>query len=151
MDERLPGSRQAEKLLTSAEGATMDELIAATGGPQYNLLRRLAAQGYKIRKVKEGRATRYRAIAPPQGSFEMQVSRKGQVTLPKEIRKRLGIHGGGSVYFVVRDEQVEMQPSRLSVTRLAGVLGKPRKHVSLMQMDEVIAKGAVGRFRRRSK
>lgn len=46
MDERLPGSRQAEKLLTSAEGATMDELIAATGGPQYNLLRRLEAQGY---------------------------------------------------------------------------------------------------------
>jgi antitoxin PrlF len=151
MDERLPGSREAERLLTSTDGATMDELIAATGGPQYNLLRRLEAQGYKIRKVKEGRATRYRAFAPPRDSFEMQVSRRGQVTLPKEIRERLGVHRGGNVKFIVRGEQVEMQSSRLSVTRLAGILGTPRKHASLTQMDEAIAKGAAERFRRKSK
>src|SRR5580700_8725337 len=95
MDERLSGPAQAEKLLTSTQGATMDELIAATGGPQYNLLRRLEAQGYKIRKVKEGRATRYRAVAPRETAFEMQVSRKGQITLPKDIRERLGVRGGG--------------------------------------------------------
>jgi AbrB family looped-hinge helix DNA binding protein len=151
MDERMPGSRQAEKLLTSAGGATMDELIAATGGPQYNLLRRLEAQGYKIRKVKEGRATRYRAVAPQQATFEMRVSRKGQVTLPKDIRERLRIRNGGNIKFVVKGDQVEMQPAQLSVTRLAGVLGKPRRHVSLKQMDEAIVKGAAGRFRRTSR
>jgi len=147
----MPGSRQAEKLLTSAGGATMDELIAATGGPQYNLLRRLEAQGYKIRKVKEGRATRYRAVAPQQATFEMRVSRKGQVTLPKDIRERLRIRNGGNIKFVVKGDQVEMQPAQLSVTRLAGVLGKPRRHVSLKQMDEAIVKGAAGRFRRTSR
>jgi len=147
----MPGSRQAEKLLTSAGGATMDELIAATGGPQYNLLRRLEARGYKIRKVKEGRATRYRAVAPQQATFEMRVSRKGQVTLPKDIRERLRIRNGGNIKFVVKGDQVEMQPAQLSVTRLAGVLGKPRRHVSLKQMDEAIVKGAAGRFRRTSR
>ncbi|MGD0866044.1 MAG: AbrB/MazE/SpoVT family DNA-binding domain-containing protein [Rhizomicrobium sp.] len=148
MDERLSGPAQAEKLLTGARGATMDELIAATGGPQYNLLRRLAARGYKIRKVKEGRATRYRAVAPPQGSFEMRVGNKGQVTLPKEVREKLGARSGDNVKFVVTNGQVEMQPVNLSVTRLAGILGKPHKHVTLKQMDEALTKGAVGRHRR---
>jgi antitoxin PrlF len=150
MDERLSGSREAEKLLTSAAGATMDELIAATGGPQYNLLRRLEARGYNIRKVKEGRATRYRAIAPRQAAFEMRVTSKGQVTLPKEVRERLGIRRGGSVSFVVGEDRVEMQPAGLSVTRLAGILGKPRKRVTLKQMDDAIAKAAVERYRRAS-
>jgi bifunctional DNA-binding transcriptional regulator/antitoxin component of YhaV-PrlF toxin-antitoxin module len=149
MDERLPGSRQAEKLLTSAEGATMDELIAATGGPQYNLLRRLEAQGYKIRKVKEGRATRYRAIAPSRGSFEMQVSRKGQVTLPREIREKLGVgRGGGRL-------QGSIEGNRLVIANGGGIedlfriLPKPGRPRSLEEIDQGIAEGATRQVGRR--
>jgi AbrB family looped-hinge helix DNA binding protein len=141
MDERLPGSRQAEKLLTSAEGATMDELIAATGGPQYNLLRRLEAQGYKIRKVKEGRATRYRAIAPQRGSFEMQVSRKGQVTLPKEIREKLGVRGGGRLHGSIEGDRMVIAAGG-GIEDLFRILPKPKHSRSLEEIEEGIADGA---------
>src|SRR5580658_271752 len=138
MDERLPGSRQAEKLLTSAEGATMDELIAATGGPQYNLLRRLAAQGYKIRKIKEGRATRYRAIAPQQGSFEMQVSSKGQVTLPKEVRERLGVRSGSRLHGSIEGDRMVIAKGG-GIEDLFRILPKPKRARSLEEIEEGIA------------
>ena len=38
-------STLAEQMLTAQSGATMDEIIAATGGPQYNVLRKLEARG----------------------------------------------------------------------------------------------------------
>jgi len=62
--EDRPGTKIAEQMMTRPDGATMDEIVAATGGPQYNVLRRLEGRGYRIRKVKEGRATRYFAKAP---------------------------------------------------------------------------------------
>jgi AbrB family looped-hinge helix DNA binding protein len=148
MDERLSGSAQAEKLLTGAQGATMDELIAVTGGPQYNLLRRLAAKGYKIRKVKEGRATRYRAVAPPQGSFEMRVGNKGQVTLPKEVREKLRVRGGARL-------QGRFEGNRLVIAHgggiedLFGILPKPDWPRSLEEIDRGIAEGATRQAGRR--
>ena len=38
-------STLAEQMLTAQSGATMDEIIAATGGPQYNVLRILRGAG----------------------------------------------------------------------------------------------------------
>ena len=144
MDERLPGVRQAEKLLTSAEGATMDELIAATGGPQYNLLRRLEAQGYNIRKIKEGRATRYRATAPAQTAFEMQVSRKGQVTLPKGIREKLGIRDGGRLHGSIEGDRMIIAKGG-GIEDLFRILPKPKRARSLEEIEEGIAEGAIRR------
>ena len=89
MNDDRPGSELAERLMTRPDGATMDEMVAATGGPQYNVLKRLEGRGYRIRKVKEGRTTRYFAEAPSTPSYEATVTSKGQVTLPKEIRERL--------------------------------------------------------------
>jgi sugar-specific transcriptional regulator TrmB len=64
MNKHVPGTKLAERLVTKPGGATMAELIAATGGPQYNVLKRLEARGYRVRKVKEGKETRYFAAAP---------------------------------------------------------------------------------------
>jgi AbrB family looped-hinge helix DNA binding protein len=141
MDERLSGPAQAERMLTSAEGATMDELIAATGGPQYNLLRRLEAQGYKIRKVKEGRATRYRAVAPQHGSFEMQVSRKGQVTLPKEVREKLGVRSGGRLRGNIEGDRMVIAVGG-GIEDLFRILPKPKRSRSLEEIENGIAEGA---------
>ena len=68
MNEHLPGTKLAERLLARPNGATMAEIIAATGGPQYNVLKKLEGRGYRIRKVKEGKETRYFA-EPPAAPF----------------------------------------------------------------------------------
>src|SRR5712691_11690698 len=104
MDERVTKTKVAERLLIRPAGATMREIIAATGGPQYNEIKRLAGRGYSIRKVKEGNESRYFATPPAAPSFEATVTSKGQVTLPKEIRERLGTRAGGKVRFTVEDE-----------------------------------------------
>ena len=65
VNEHIPGTKLAERLVTQPNGATMAEIVAATGGPQYNVLKRLEARGYRLRKVKEGKETRYFAEPRP--------------------------------------------------------------------------------------
>src|ERR1700736_7043067 len=104
MDERVSKAKMTERLLTRSGGATMRDIIAATGGPQYNELKRLAARGYAVRKVKEGSETRYFAAPPAAPSFETTLTSKGQVTLPKEIRERLNVRTGSKLRFSVEDD-----------------------------------------------
>jgi AbrB family looped-hinge helix DNA binding protein len=149
MNERLPGTKLAEQLLVRTSGATMDEIIAATGGPQYNVLRKLEGRGYRIRKVKEGRATRYFATPPAAPSFEATLTGKGQVTIPLEVRERLRLRSGHKLRFAIEGEgRVVMTPARTRLSDLAGILGKPPRSVTLEQMDAAIRNGAVGRYRR---
>lgn len=148
MNEHVPGTRIAEQLMTRPGGASMDEIIAATGGPQYNVLKRLEARGYRIRKAREGRATRYFVEPPAAPSFEATVTSKGQVTIPREIRERLGVRAGGKLRLVVEsDERVVMTPSNLSVQRLFGILGKPPRSLTLEEIDEVIQQAVVEKYR----
>ncbi len=69
MTDDVAGTKVAERLMTRPSGATMDEMVAATGGPQYNILKKLEGRGYRIRKVKEGKATRYFATPPAKSSY----------------------------------------------------------------------------------
>lgn len=149
MNEHLPGTKLAERLVTQPNGATMAEIIAATGGPQYNVLKRLEARGYRLRKVKEGRETRYFAEAPASPSYEATVTSKGQITLPKEVRERLNVGKGGKVRFTFEDgERIILARAELSVRDLFGILGKPRRSATLEQMDEAIRQHAVERYLR---
>src|SRR5215217_7041000 len=123
MDARITKAGVAERLFTRPGGATMREIIAATGGPQYNELRRLEGRGYSIRKVKEGNETRYFARAPEAPSFEATITSKGQVTIPNEIRKRLRLPAGGKVRFTLqKGDQVLMIPVTHSLADLIGIL-----------------------------
>ena len=45
----------------------------------------------------------------------MKVTSKGQVTIPSEIRKLLGIEPGGEVIFRVADGRVEILPSPMTL------------------------------------
>lgn len=149
MGEHIPGTRLAEQLLTRPGGATMAEIIAATGGPQYNVLKKLQARGYRMRKVKEGNATRYFAEPPAVQSYEAAMTRNGQVTIPKGVRECLGAGAGGKVRFdVEQDNRVVLRATGPSLLDLVGILPKPKRAMTLEEMDEAIARGAIARYLR---
>ena len=67
------------------------------------------------------------------------ITSKGQVTIPKDIRDRLKLQTGDKVEFVVDEEgRVELVPVTASVTRLKGMLPKPKRAVTLEAMDMAI-------------
>ena len=54
------------------------------------------------------------------------VSSKGQITVPQEIRKRLGLAPGDRVEFVVEEGRTEIRPLRSEANpfeKYAGILG----------------------------
>ena len=149
MTDDNTGTRIAERLMTRPQGATMDEMISATGGPQYNVLRRLEGLGYRIRKVKEGRTTRYFANAPAARSYDATVTSKGQVTLPKEIREHMRLPAGGKVRFTVEEGgRVSLARGGARLSDLFGILGKPPRSATLEQMDQAVRDGAIARYLR---
>jgi len=147
--KRKPAAKLAEELLTAAGGATMSELIRATGGPQYNVLARLEGRGYTIRKLKEDRVTRYFAIPPRGRTFEATVTSQGQITIPKDVREQLHLQSGSKVQFSVEaGDRAVIRPISARLKDLVGILPRPKTAVSLDEMDEAIGQAAVSRYRR---
>ena len=72
------------------------------------------------------------------------VTAKGQVTLPVEVRRRLGLKPGSKLEFIVIDDnRLEVIPISETVSSLKGMVPKPKKTLSLADMDKAIAKGAL--------
>lgn len=70
------------------------------------------------------------------------LSSKGQITIPVAIRELLGIKTGDSIDFVfTKNETIEMIPARTPVQTLRGLVPKPKRPVSLSEMDAAIATG----------
>jgi antitoxin PrlF len=140
----------AERLMSRPQGATMDEILAETGGSfQYNAKRRLEARGYAIHMRREGRSIRYWAKPPHSREFDVPVTDKGQLTIPKDVRQRLGLRKGGKVRLTLEgDDRVVMQPKEVRLSDLAGMLGKPPRSLTLEEIDDVIAGVAIERYRR---
>ena len=152
MDDGLPGSKLAERLLARPEGATMRELISATGGPQYNVLKRLESKSRTLRKTREGRETRYHLVGP-KPAYELFVNDKGQVTLPKGLRDEMRVYAGQKLEASVQDGRVTIAPKTKSIQDLFGILGKPAngKHVSVEDMNDAVRRRAVERYLRASR
>ena len=73
---------------------------------------------------------------------------KGQVTLPVEARRRLGIRAGTRLEFIVKDDdRLEVVRVGGSVRDLKGLLPRPRRKLSPDEMEQAIARGASGRKR----
>lgn len=53
------------------------------------------------------------------------VTRKGQVTIPKTIRERLGVKDGEKIVFVLRGDEVVLKVLRGNILELRGSV-KPR-------------------------
>lgn len=67
----------------------------------------------------------------------MRVTSKGQVTIPKDVRRRLGIGPGSEVDFVLEDEAVRV------VRRVEGggaeLVSRMRGHRIQMTTDEIMS------------
>lgn len=73
------------------------------------------------------------------------ITSKGQLTVPKAVRDALGIGPGDRVDFVrMADGNFAFLPATQPVKRLKGIIPKPKKPVSLEDMDAAIASGAKG-------
>lgn len=74
---------------------------------------------------------------------------KGQLTVPVEVRRRLGLKPGSRVSFVpTEDGSYELRVKTGSPSDLKGILHGRVPTVSLEQMDEAIAHGAADTMRR---
>ena len=65
---------------------------------------------------------------------------KGQLTLPKSVRDRMGLDSGDRVEFVeVSDGVFNIVAATRDVRELKGMIAKPEKPVSLEEMNHAIA------------
>jgi antitoxin PrlF len=67
---------------------------------------------------------------------------KGQITLPKEIRDRLGLDAGAVLDFELQaDNTITARAVRPDARRIRGLLASPhRQAVTTAQMDEAVGK-----------
>jgi AbrB family looped-hinge helix DNA binding protein len=77
------------------------------------------------------------------------VTSKGQVTLPIELRNKLGIHTGTKLEIVENgDGSARLRPLKRKASSLAGYFGPHNgKPVSVEEMDDAIAAGAADSMR----
>jgi AbrB family looped-hinge helix DNA binding protein len=62
---------------------------------------------------------------------------KGQVTIPVEVRKRLGLRPGDAVAFITEEDRVRLVRKGNRIEAAFGIC-RPDKSLSVEQMDEVI-------------
>jgi antitoxin PrlF len=78
-----------------------------------------------------------------------RVTSKGQVTIPAEVRRLLGVEPHDKVAFIVEEDQVRLARRGSVVEQTAGALKSDRAPVSAKKLREVgeeaIAQGAVER------
>lgn len=74
------------------------------------------------------------------------ITSKGQITIPKHIRSLLDLHSGDKINFIVEDSgEVRFVPATQDITTLKGIVAKPKKAVSIEQMNATIkARGSRG-------
>ena len=79
------------------------------------------------------------------------VTRKGQVTIPMEIRKALDLKEGDSVVWQLDDNEVRLRPAKSVVARTAGILKSERQYSTLEKeraaMEQAIAEEVKERSR----
>ena len=80
--------------------------------------------------------------------LESTITRKGQVTIPKAIRDRLGVKEGEKVLFVMRGKEVVLKVVRGTILDLRGSV-KPSAHPEDFEkirqsVRQAIAKKVVG-------
>lgn len=80
--------------------------------------------------------------------MNVTVSSKGQVTLPAEARRRLGIRAGTRLEVIILDDdRLEIVRTGGSIRDLKGALPKPKRKLTLAEMNKAIAEGARGKKR----
>jgi antitoxin PrlF len=71
------------------------------------------------------------------------ITSKGQITIPKEVREALGVDSGDRIEFVESSKGVyEIVAASRDVRELKGLIGRPRKPVSVEDMRKAVARRA---------
>ena len=65
---------------------------------------------------------------------------KGQMTLPKSVRDRLGLQARDRVEFIETRQGFLMLPLKRELSGIKGILPKPRRPVSIDDMNRAIAR-----------
>ncbi len=73
------------------------------------------------------------------------ITSKGQITLPKAVRTKLGLEAGHRVEFIETDAGFLVKPATRDVRLLKGILRKPRRAVTIEDMNKSLAR--MGRWR----
>ena len=75
---------------------------------------------------------------------------KGQITIPKEVRVRLGLRTGDRLAFEVQGEsEAVVRPLSASVDEVFGMLRRPgRKPLTLKEMDVAVRRRMAAQYRR---
>jgi len=68
------------------------------------------------------------------------ITSKGQTTIPKEVRERLGLETGARIEWVVEEGKATVRPRKLRAVDLAGILGPPPSGgpMTVQDMDQAI-------------
>jgi AbrB family looped-hinge helix DNA binding protein len=73
------------------------------------------------------------------------VTSKGQITIPAEVRKDLGLKTGDQVSFIKGENgEYILKPKTGSIMDMEGILKWTGKPVTIEEMNETIAKGWAG-------
>lgn len=74
--------------------------------------------------------------------MQVTLNESHQIVLPESILQRLHIKPGDAVEIIVGDEgEIKLSPIANSITKLKGMLPKPKKTLSIQEMEEAIIKG----------
>ena len=74
---------------------------------------------------------------------------KGQITVPKDVRIKLGLKPGDRVRFLVEaDGRVRLLPAKRDIGELVGILPKPKRALTIEEMDVAIARAVAEKFAR---
>jgi AbrB family looped-hinge helix DNA binding protein len=79
--------------------------------------------------------------------IEAKLTSKGQITVPKDVRMKLNLKPGDRVRFVIEtDGRVRLWPAKRDISSLRGVLPKPKRALTIEEMEAAIRQHAVERF-----
>jgi antitoxin PrlF len=84
--------------------------------------------------------------------FVSTISSKGQVTIPADVRRELGVEAADKVAFVLTDEgKVELRPARFTLDSILGSLeALPNETADLDQeIMEAVEEGTVQKMQQR--
>jgi AbrB family looped-hinge helix DNA binding protein len=66
------------------------------------------------------------------GIYDAKISDKGQVTIPIEVRRRLGIESAGKIIFRIGGNgAVLVTAKKKGLTHLKGIFGKPKAIIDI--------------------
>lgn len=65
---------------------------------------------------------------------------KGQTTIPQDIRQFFDLKPGDKIEFIIEDGYVFIAPLTSDVSELKGILPKPKKKITIEDMNRAIRK-----------